>query len=295
MQFVAITDPGTPLEKLAAEAAFRRTFLNPPSIGGRYSALSFFGLVPAALIGVDVRSVLERAQAWWRRAGASGGLRQSRRCSSAPRWPAFARAGRDKVTLVFSEKIRSLGAWIEQLLAESLGKNGRGVVPVDGEPLGAPTVYGDDRVFVAIVLEGDTSHDAALAAARRRRASRDPPRARGPPRPRRRVLPVGARHRGGGGTLFEVNPFDEPDVAAAKEKTSDAARPVAQGAAAARMARRPRRTDGLVFMTGGEAPAVRRRRGCAAHSRAAAPGDYLSIHAYLTPLTETGERSRRSG
>ncbi len=163
MQFVAITDPGRPLDKLATETGFRRTFLNPASIGGRFSALSFFGLVPAAMIGVDIKILLERAHGMVETCGNEVGVRGNPAVQLGAVLAGLARAGRDKVTLVLSEKIRALGSWIEQLLAESLGKDGTGLVPVADEPLGAPNVYGDDRIFVSIVLEGDTTHDAALA------------------------------------------------------------------------------------------------------------------------------------
>ncbi len=220
MQFAAITDAGTPLEKLAAESAFRRTFINPSTIGGRYSALSFFGLVPAALIGVDVKTVVERAQAMVESCGREATASDSPGLRLGAALAAFARAGRDKVTLAFSEKIGPLGAWIEQLLAESLGKNGRGVIPVDGEPLGAPSVYGDDRLFVAVLVKGDTSHDAALGKLA----------AEGHPVIRLELgdhLDLGAEFfrweiaTAAAGAALEVNPFDEPNVASAKEKTSE--------------------------------------------------------------------------
>jgi len=200
---------------------------------------------------------------------------------------AFARAGRDKVTLVFSEKIGPLGAWIEQLLAESLGKNGRGVIPVDREPLGEPAVYGDDRLFVAVVVKGDTSHDAALGKLA----------TEGHPVIRLELgdhLDLGAEFfrwevaTAAAGAALEVNPFDEPNVASAKEKTSELlalwrkARRLPEWKSAAE-------TDGLVFMTDGEAPESF-AEGVWTHLAAAAPGDYLSIHAYLTPLKETWER-----
>jgi RpiB/LacA/LacB family sugar-phosphate isomerase len=288
MQFVAITDPGTPLEKLADEAAFRRTFLNPATIGGRYSALSFFGLVPAALIGVDVKGVVERAEAMLEACGreAAGPDNPGVRLGAA--LAAFARAGRDKVTLVFSDKIKPLGAWIEQLLAESLGKNGKGVVPVDGEPLGAPSVYGDDRIFVAVVVKGDTAHDAALAKLA----------AEGHPVVRLELdnlLDLGAEFfrwevaTAAAGAVLEVDPFDEPNVASAKEKTSELLdlwrktrrlsewKPVAEA-------------DGLILMTGGGDPVDSLAAGLWEHLARAEAGDYLAIQAYLTPIKETAER-----
>jgi RpiB/LacA/LacB family sugar-phosphate isomerase len=288
MQFVAITDPGTPLESLASEAAFRRTFLNPATVGGRYSALSFFGLVPAALIGIDVKGVVERAEAMLEACGreAAGPDNPGVRLGAA--LAAFARAGRDKVTLVFSDKIKPLGGWIEQLLAESLGKDGKGVIPVDGEPLGDPSVYGDDRLFVAVVVKGDTAHDAALAKLA----------AEGHPVIRlelRDLLDLGAEFfrwevaTAAAGAVLEVNPFDEPNVASAKEKTSELLalwrktqrlpewKPVAEA-------------DGLVLMTGGGDTVESLAAGLWGHLARAEAGDYLAIQAYLTPIKETSER-----
>ena len=144
--FIAITDPDTSLAKLASEENFRRTFQSDPEIGGRYSALSPFGMVPAALIGVDLGSLLDKAHA-----------AEEESTSASPEanpglWLGvaigeLARLGRDKLTFVISEPIDSFGLWVEQLVAESTGKKGTGIVPVAGEPLGNPDVYGEDRVF----------------------------------------------------------------------------------------------------------------------------------------------------
>ena len=286
MQFVAITDPGRPLDKLATETGFRRTFLNPASIGGRYSALSFFGLVPAALIGVDIKVLLERANTMVETCGNEVGVRGNPAVQLGAVLAGLARAGRDKVTLVLSEKIRGLGRWIEQLLAESLGKDGTGLVPVVDEPLGPPTVYGDDRVFVALVLEGDDAHDSALAKLADaghpvlRLVLRDP-------------MDLGAEFfrwalaTATAGAVLGVNPFDEPDVARAKEN----------GAALLTEWRRSHRLpewpadveeDGIVLMTKSNKKPGSVSRGLAAHLAMAAPGDYLAIQAYLTPTAEAG-------
>lgn len=153
--FVAITDPGTSLEKLAAEKNFRRVFHGQPDIGGRYSALSNFGMVPAALAGVDVRALLERAERM-RHACAS--------CVPAAENPGLtlgailaesARAGRDKVTFFVSPGVRGFANWVEQLIAESTGKEGKGILPVAGEKIGPPEVYGNDRLFVHIQLAAE--------------------------------------------------------------------------------------------------------------------------------------------
>ncbi len=152
--FVAITDPGTPLADLAGKRGFRRVFSNYADIGGRYSALSYFGLLPAALMGLDVAELIERS------------LRMANACSAyVPEQEnpglilgaglgELARAGRDKLTLLAPAALSSLGLWLEQLLAESTGKEGKGILPVAGEPLGPPSIYGDDRCFAVFQLKG---------------------------------------------------------------------------------------------------------------------------------------------
>ena len=162
--FVAITDPGSGLEELASEHGFRRTFLNDPNIGGRYSALSYFGLVPAALMGADVEGLLDRAGIaeqnclTFDAADANSGLWLGLAWASS-RWP-----GATSSPTSINPPLQSFGLWVEQLLAESTGKGGKGIVPVVDEPLGEPDVYGDDRTLVYL------RH--AEAATRRRRARR---------------------------------------------------------------------------------------------------------------------------
>jgi transaldolase / glucose-6-phosphate isomerase len=284
MQFVAITDPGRPLDKLSTETGFRRTFLNPASIGGRFSALSFFGLVPAALIGVDIKILLERANSMVETCGNE--VRGNPAVQLGAVLAGLARAGRDKVTLVLSEKIRALGGWIEQLLAESLGKDGTGLVPVVDEPLGPPAVYGDDRVFVALILEGDDAHDAALAKLADaghpalRLTLRDP-------------IDMGAEFfrwelaTATAGAVLGVNPFDEPDVARAKESASTL---LTEWKRSRRLPEWPSdvEEDGIVLMTKSNKKPGSVSRGLAAHLAMAAPGDYLAIQAYLTPTAEAG-------
>ena len=141
--FIAITDPGSPLVETATELKFHRTFINQPDIGGRYSALSYFGMVPAALMGLDIRKLLDAT-------------RISRFVKDGPAvelgviFGECANAGRNKLTLVIDPSVEALGLWIEQLIAESTGKEGKGILPVNGELLGSPEVYGDDRLFVSI-------------------------------------------------------------------------------------------------------------------------------------------------
>lgn len=151
--FVAITDPGSGLEQLAKANQFRRVFLNSPEIGGRFSALSYFGLVPAALMGVDLGKLLDRAEEMRSLCDASRPNPEE----NAGAWlgvvfAELARQGRDKITIVTSPRVDRFGVWAEQLIAESTGKEGKGLVPVDREPLGTPSVYGSDRVFVYLRL-----------------------------------------------------------------------------------------------------------------------------------------------
>jgi transaldolase/glucose-6-phosphate isomerase len=162
--FVAITDPGTQLVSLAERYAFRATFLNDPNIGGRYSALSYFGLVPAALIGMDVPLLLDRALSAACGSESYVSVEDDPGARLGATLGELAKAGRDKVTFVISHAVASFGDWVEQLIAESTGKEGKGLLPVVGEPLGPPEVYGGDRLFVHLRLEGDGTHDAALAA-----------------------------------------------------------------------------------------------------------------------------------
>ncbi|MGD9001318.1 MAG: bifunctional transaldolase/phosoglucose isomerase [Anaerolineae bacterium] len=160
--FVAITDPGSKLAGLGEAFNFRAVFLNDPHIGGRYSALSFFGLLPAALVGVDVPRLLDSALAMASGCEACVVAGENLGGRLGAILGELARAGRDKVTFVTSERIASFGDWVEQLIAESTGKSGTGILPVVGEPLGAPGVYGDDRLFVHLRMEGDDTCDAAL-------------------------------------------------------------------------------------------------------------------------------------
>ncbi len=251
--FIAITDAGTPLERLARERGFRQAFLNPPDIGGRYSALSYFGLVPAALIGADIDQLLDRAHEMLH------ACHHSVSCEENPgAWLGAvvgegALNGRDKLTLVLPAAISTFGYWVEQLVAESTGKEGKGIVPVEGEPLGGPEVYGDDRLFVAI---GDGEGLSALEQA-------------GHPVVR---LPYSDPLQLGGelfrwefatavaGHVLGVNPFDQPNVQEAKEATG---RILQEGAA-------PEPEMGSL----------------SALLEQVRPGDYIAIQAYLPRTAE---------
>src|SRR6202171_3505804 len=162
-RFIAITDPGTPLAEEASRRGFRRTFLNPADIGGRYSALSYFGLVPAALGGVDLTGLLDRAATMMRACSPSVPVAENPGAWLGAVFAEAARVGRDKITIVAPAAIQSFGVWAEQLIAESTGKEGKGLVPVADEALGPPQVYGNDRLFVRLALPGD-GEPAALTA-----------------------------------------------------------------------------------------------------------------------------------
>ncbi len=167
--FAAVTDPGTSLELLGADRRFRGVFLNPPDIGGRYSALSLFGLVPAALMGLDLDRLLESADRMAMACGVATSAEANPGLWLGAALGVMAGAGRDKLTLLSSPGIDSLGLWVEQLIAESTGKEGRGIVPVAGEPLEPAESYGEDRFFVYTRLEGDdnTALDRFVADLRR--------------------------------------------------------------------------------------------------------------------------------
>lgn len=269
-QFVAITDPGTPLEALARERGFRHVFRNPPDIGGRFSALSLFGLVPAALAGIDVGTLLRRAAAMAAECGASVPAAENPGARLGA-WLGEAALGRcDKVTFALSPTLVPFGLWLEQLLAESTGKAGTGVLPIV-EPPGDPGVYGDDRAFVTLGLatERRTSEDARGEALRRSG------------HPMERIELDGAAALGAefyrwefatavAGAILRVNPFDQPNVAESKRNTEQT-------------------------LAGGDAnlPAAADRAAMRAFLEAVSPGDYAAILAFVPPSPAPDRRLAR--
>ena len=153
--FVAITDPGTPLATLAGETRFRRLFLNPPDIGGRYSVLSYFGLVPAVLMGINITRLLDRAESMRNQCMSDVAIQENPGALLGAITGTMALLGRDKLTLVTSPAINSFGLWLEQLIAESTGKEGKGIIPVVDEPLMEPADYGKDRLFACLRLRNE--------------------------------------------------------------------------------------------------------------------------------------------
>lgn len=222
-RWVAITDPGTPLHEMARRRDFQRIWLNPPDVGGRYSILSYFGLVPMALMGIDIGRILASASQMAVLSGAEVKAADNPAVQLGVLLAAALQEGRDKLTVLTSPSLNGLSDWIEQLVAESTGKDGRGLVPVSQEPLGAPDAYGADRTFVQLRLAGDAEDEpqATLLAAME---------AQGAPVVR---IELDDPHDLGGeflrwelavamaGALVGFDPFDEPDVAGAKRRTAE--------------------------------------------------------------------------
>jgi transaldolase/glucose-6-phosphate isomerase len=283
--FVAITDQGTELDRRAHEEHFRDVFINPSDIGGRYSALSFFGLVPAALMGQDVSEIVGWSLAMLA-ASEPGGIAAAANPAAALGlvMGAAARDGRDKLTLVVPPGLDAFGLWVEQLIAESTGKHGAGIVPIAGEPLADPGVYGSDRLFVRIRVNGAAGEDAREAGIRAVKAAHTPVVEIDLPEP----LALGAEFMRWeiataiAGSLLEINPFDQPNVQQAKDATkvllaeykTKGELPIAA----------PDATVGGITLTLTAAA----RKALPAGGAAAAltllhPGDYFALLAYLGP------------
>jgi len=283
--FVAITDPGTPLSDLAATRRFRAAFHNPQEIGGRFSVLSYFGLVPAALLGIDLEGLLRRAAAMAQACGPGSATRDNPGLVLGAALGALARRGRDKVVLLVDPALEPLALWIEQLLAESTGKEGRGLVPIvetldGGRRLAALT--GADRVGVGLILQGSRGAgilEGILAGRRGAAPNRTP------------VIGLALRDRldlGGSmfqwqvatavaGAILRINPFDEPNVKESKEATEAILAGAGARAGARSRAIRPRSEVGAARDLG---PALRallspRRR-----------GDYVALLIYADPRDE---------
>jgi transaldolase/glucose-6-phosphate isomerase len=215
--FIAITDPGTSLEALARKRGFRKVFLAPADVGGRFSALDVFGLVPAALIGADIHLILDGSWAMMDSSVAHASGSENPALVLGATLGELARAGRDKLTIITSASLAAFPAWIEQLVAESTGKDGKGIVPIVDEPLGDPAFYGPDRNFVEIHLVGDAPVDQDALAAIERAGhpvtwlQLEDPALVGQEFFRWEVATAAA------GSILGVQPFNEPDVTLAKE------------------------------------------------------------------------------
>ena len=218
--FIAITDTGTSLAEKAAKKNYRRVFTNPADIGGRYSALSYFGLVPAALMGADVEKLAAMALVMKNACGPTIPERKNPGITLGAALGELALHGRNKVTFLLPESIQTLGLWLEQLLAESTGKEDTGILPVSGEPLGEPTVYGDDRLFVCYRIDGENAPAAEILA--RELKKLDHPVVTISLRGKENLVQEFFRWEiatATAGAILRINPFDQPNVQESKTIT----------------------------------------------------------------------------
>ena len=288
-RFVAVTDPGSKLEATAAEQKFRRVFHGLPSIGGRYSVLSNFGMVPAAAIGLDLKGFMDATRLMTRACGPSAPPTANPGVMLGLMLGEAFRAGRDKVTFFASKGVADLGAWLEQLLAESTGKHGKALIPIDSEPPGPPGVYGRDRVFAYLRLEGADSPELDAAVDALQEAGH----------PLVWITLAGRETLGQeffrweiataiAGAIMELDPFDQPDVEASKVKTralTDAYERTGTLPTQTPIAR----TNGIaLYADPRNASALQQSAGSAsveayleAHFRRAHAGDYIGLLAYM--------------
>jgi transaldolase/glucose-6-phosphate isomerase len=278
-QFIVVTDPGTPLVDIARERSFRHLYKNPPDIGGRYSALSMFGLVPAAVIGIDIDLLLHRAADM--RRNCAPGVPGDINCGLAlgTVMGTLHDAGRDKVTILAPPSVEAFSLWAEQLIAESTGKEGKGIIPIGDEPVGDPGVYADDRLFVALRIGGDAAFDASLEALK------------GAGHP---VLVFDLIDKydlaaeffrwefatAVAGAHLGIDPFDEPNVKESKDNTQTVLQQYEQTGSLPDESAAV--TDGALRVYG-DVSGSSASGALAAHLDTARPGDYVALMAYVTP------------
>ncbi|MGA7988146.1 MAG: bifunctional transaldolase/phosoglucose isomerase [Candidatus Dormiibacterota bacterium] len=287
--FIAVTDPGTPLADIARDRGFRHLYKNPPDIGGRYSALSMFGLVPAAVIGIDIDLLLQRAADMRRNcaAGVPGDLNGGLALGTV--MGALHDAGRDKVTILAPQSVDAYSLWSEQLIAESTGKEGKGIIPIGDEPIGEPSVYSDDRLFVALSIGVDAAFDASLEALQKA----------GHP-----VIVYDLKDKydlaaeffrwefatAVAGAHLGIDAFDEPNVKESKDNTNAVLHEYEQTGALPDEA--PAVSDGALHVYG-DVSASSASGALAAHLDTANPGDYVALMAYVTPDDPNHEALQR--
>jgi transaldolase/glucose-6-phosphate isomerase len=296
--FVTITDPGSQMADTAAQEGFRRIFLNQADIGGRYSALSYFGMVPATLMGVDAARLLRQTRSMVTACGAPAAVNQNPAAMLGAVMAECARAGRDKLTIVTDQKLSALGLWVEQLIAESTGKEGKGIVPVVGEPPGAVSDYGNDRLFVSISIgPADDETNLRLKALE----------AAGHPVVYRKLADVydlGAEFflwemaTAFAGWRLGINPFDQPNVQESKDATKALLEKYTQDG---KFAEQPAlASDGQLTVYGGEAgessPGLSVPETIRAYCAKIKPGDYVALLAYIeeTPEVESAIQEIRT-
>ncbi len=280
--FVVITDPGTSLETLAKERHYRRAFLNFPDIGGRYSALSYFGLLPAALMGVDVYELIERALRMQHACACCVPLKQNPGVDLGAVLGELGRQGRDKVTFLVPDSIATLGMWLEQLLAESTGKEGTGLLPVAGEPLPDDiSVYGDDRLFAHLYVEGDHDEKLESTVERLRQSGRpvitihlDDLLDLGQEFFRWEVATATA------GAILGINAFNQPNVQESKDNTNRLLREYQDKGQLP--TEKPTLVEGSLELYADGTNAGSLREALAHFFAQTKPGDYVALMAYLT-------------
>jgi transaldolase/glucose-6-phosphate isomerase len=279
-QFIAITDPGTTLAALATERRFRRLFENPGDIGGRYSALSLFGLVPAAVMGLDVGLLLDRAIAMRAACGATTPPERNWGLALGSALSLAHAAGHDKITILAPPQITGFSLWAEQLIAESTGKESKGYIPIGEEPVGKPGVYGDDRLFVLLRLGGEPSQvdmqDETLVAA-------------GLPLlilEMRDVYDLGAEFfrwefaTAVAAVSLQIDPFDEPNVKESKDNTGSVLAAYEKSGSLPEEAPSASGDGATVY---GGSPADSVEQALLTHLGEAHRGDYVAIMAYVDP------------
>ncbi len=289
-RFVAITDPGSRLQETAEREGFRSIFFGEPAVGGRYSALSNFGRVPAALMGLDVAEFIHRTRSMVEACNPRVSADKNPGVVLGAILGTLAKAGRDKLTLISSPEISGMGAWLEQLLAESTGKDGKGIVPVEGEPVGRPGIYGEDRLFLH--LRWDARRDREQEHAVRHLKQSGHPLIQ---------ISMADRYDLGqevfrwematavAGSLLEINPFDQPDVEASKTATRDLTQRYEQFGSVPKEAAffsqggisllADQENRNLLSRAAGPDPTAASI--LKAHLERLSPGDYVAILAYL--------------
>jgi transaldolase/glucose-6-phosphate isomerase len=286
--FVAITDAGTPLVELAQEKGYRRTFLNFADIGGRYSALSYFGLVPAALMGVNIPELLVRALRMEHASASCVGIQTNPGVVLGAVMGELALQGRDKVTFLVPEAIATLGMWLEQLLAESTGKDSTGLLPVAGEPLADPSKYGDDRLFVYLRPNSDVDGALDRGILALQKAEQPVVTIRMDDR-----LDLGQEFfrweiaTATAGAILGINAFNQPNVQESKDNTNRLLSVVQE------KGQLPEKEPDLVeepLSLYAEDAASTASETLAQFLAGARPGDYVALMAYLTETSETQQR-----
>ncbi|MDO7884107.1 hypothetical protein [Hymenobacter cheonanensis] len=286
--FVAITDPGSKFVTQATQEGYRKIFLNFAEVGGRFSALTYFGLVPAALYGIDIAALLHGAVEMMRACGAHGPVADNPGLQLGAAIGVLATQGRDKLTLITPESLSSLGLWLEQLLAESTGKEGKGILPVAGEPLGRPDEYGTDRVFVYVGYESEPDQTSLDKLTALEQAGHPVIIIR-----LRNALDLGRefyRWEIGvavSGIVLAINPFDQPNVQAAKTATDKLMKEVTEKGQLPSPGQPAATQDGVAYygdVTGADAAGVLQ-----AFFQQAQPGNFMTLQAYLHETDELNQ------